>query len=220
VFSSGSKRQETSGTAGNSGYSLPARLAPLSTQGAALCVGGKFNLSPSLLSKKMVCPAFTPSSMSKKDWFHLMGIHALTVLKVIARHLASGYILEGIEARVNNGRVDLIFTNTADGKKRRVEVKSAREIRLYAKYQASLYWNGKDELVVSNSTADTILSREFMEDAIKLAKETQDFLTQRPEEAAKTFRPHEEVCKICANPFCPFLLAKNNLAHGEVKNES
>ncbi len=98
----------------------------MSTRDATNCAREKFKPFPSLLSKKMVCPAFTPSPMSKKDWFHLMGIHAITVLKVIARHLAASYILEGIEARVNNGRIDLIFGNTVDGKKRRVEVKSAR----------------------------------------------------------------------------------------------
>lgn len=142
--------------------------------------------------------------MSKHDWLNLMGIHALTVLKVITRHLAAGYILESIEAKANNGRVDLIFKNTIVGRKRRVEVKSAKEIRLYAKYQASLYWNGKDEQVISNSTADIILSREFMENAVELAKETQALITEHSEEAGKTFRPHEEVCRICST-CCPFL---------------
>jgi hypothetical protein len=174
----------------------------------------KFKISPSLLSKKMTCPAFTPSPMSKHDWFHLMGIHALTVLKVITRHLAAGYILERIEAKVNNGRVDLIFGNTIVGRKRRVEVKSAKEIRLYAKYQASLYWNGKDELVISNSTADIILSSEFMENAIELAEETQAFIAERPEEAAKTFRPHEEVCRICST-CCPFLPSRESYRNGK-----
>ena len=174
----------------------------------------KFKLSPSLLSKKMTCPAFTPSPMSKHDWLLLMGIHALTVLKVITRHLAAGYMLERIEAKINNGRVDLIFGNTLVGRKRRVEVKSSKEIRLYAKYQASLYWNGKDEVVISNSTADIVLSPEFMENAIELAEETQALIAEHPEEAAKTFRPHEEVCRICST-CCPFLPSRKSFHNGK-----
>jgi hypothetical protein len=175
----------------------------MTTQSATVYQTVGLKLSPSLLSKKMVCPAYLPSTMSDKDRFHLMGIHALTVLKVIARHLAEGYILECIEAKVYNGRIDLIFRNGVDGKKRRVEVKSAKKIHLYAKYQASIYWNGRDELVVSNSAADIVLSRQFIEEAIKLAKETDAFISEHPEEATKTYRPHNGVCRICGNHECP-----------------
>jgi len=171
---------------------------------ATLHLGTKLRLSPSLLSKKMVCPAYVPSPMSSKDRFLLMGIHALTVLKVISRHLTQDYKLERIEAKVYNGRIDLIFSRKGDDeKKRRVEVKSARQIHLYAKYQASLYWNGKDELVVSNSAADIVLSHEFIEDAIRLAEETDAFIAEHPEEAARTYRPHEGICRICGNHGCP-----------------
>jgi len=172
--------------------------------GATLHLGTRLRLSPSLLSKKMVCPAYVPSPMSSKDRFLLMGIHALTVLKVISRHLIQDYNLERIEAKVYNGRIDLIFSRKGDAeKKRRVEVKSAKQIHIYAKYQASLYWNGKDELVVSNSAADIVLPHEFIEDAIRLAEETDAFIAEHPDEAAKTYRPQEGICRICGKHGCP-----------------
>ena len=160
-----------------------------------------FRLPPSILSKKMICPAYITSPMRNEDRLRFLGFHAMTVQKVIARHLEMGCILEGIESKANRGRVDLIFRH-ANGKKRQVEVKSGKKIYLYAQYQAALYWNGRDELVVSNPIEYMLLSQEFIEKAINLAQETETFLTNYPEKATELFKPSSDLCRICGNNKC------------------
>ncbi|MFC1505720.1 hypothetical protein ACFLQ6_01475 [Thermoproteota archaeon] len=175
----------------------------------------KPRLTPSILSKLMICPAYISRQLSVQDRFRFLGFHALAVQKVIARHLKVGYILEKIEAKSGFGRIDLIFKIENNERKRQVEVKSGKNIYLYAKYQAALYWNGTDELVVSNPISDTVLPLEFIMNTQERAEATKNLIINRPSEAAMKFMPHEEICRICANTDCTFLPNRICDAKGE-----
>ena len=45
----------------------------------------RFDIAPSLLSKKILCPAYTPAPFNSEDRLLYVGLHAIAALKVIAR---------------------------------------------------------------------------------------------------------------------------------------
>jgi len=103
---------------------------------ASLTVQQTRKLSPSRLARLIVCPAYVPSAFNAQDRFRFQALHAITVLRVIARHIRQGFQLKSIERRGSGFRVDLEFL-AADGRLRASEVKSAREFTEVHRIQAA-----------------------------------------------------------------------------------
>jgi hypothetical protein len=170
----------------------------------------KSELSPSSLSRKMICPAFVPAPFDPASRIRFQAFHAMAMLRVIKRHLLLGFTLKAIEARNRNGfRNDLSFEDPR-GKLRVVEVKSAKQLAEVHAIQAALYWAPECEVAVSNGTEDRILSEEYVRAVQKQAQMTCQLLTEHPDVAGSTFNPVPEVCRICANKHCPFLSGPTN----------
>ena len=166
-------------------------------------------LSPSRLARLILCPAYVPSGFNAQDRFRFQGLHAITTLRVIARHIRQGFQLKSIERRGYGFRVDLEFLG-ADGRLRASEVKSAREFTEVHRIQAALYLQqgSYDEVVLSNGTSDLALPREYVEEIHRQAEVTTRLLRDSPGQAAVTFRPNSCVCRICANYRCHYLPKK------------
>jgi hypothetical protein len=178
---------------------------------ASLKVEQTNKLSPSRLARLIVCPAYVPSGFNAQDRLRFQGLHAITVLRVIARHLRQGFQLKSIERRGYGFRVDLEFLG-ADGRLRASEVKSAREFTEVHRIQAALYLQqgSYDEVVLSNGTSDLALPREYVEEIHRRAEVTRQLLRDKPGQAAVMFRPNSCVCSICDNHRCPFLVRRDS----------
>jgi hypothetical protein len=164
-------------------------------------------LSPSVLARLVLCPAYVSSPMTVEQRLSFQGMHALVVVKVIARHLRMGYRLKSVEQIGNGYRTDLIFEERLTQKTRLSEVKSSRQIREVHKIQAALYDEHvkTDEIVVSSSESDDILEPDFIQEVQRQAERTRQLLVYYPELAAKRYTPHEDCCYVCSNESCPFL---------------
>jgi len=166
----------------------------------------KSGLSPSSLSRKIICPAFVPAPFDPASRLRFQAFHSMAMLRVIKRHLLLGFILRAIEARNGNGfRNDLSFEDPR-GRLRVVEVKSAKQLAEVHAIQAALYWVPNCDIVVSNGNEDRILSEDYVHTVQNQAQMTRQLLREHPEIAESTFNPVPEVCRICANEHCPFLL--------------
>lgn len=128
----------------------------------------------------------------------------MSLLKVIARHLKMEYTLERLERGAKGYRIDLLFRDPT-GRIRLDEVKSSKKIREVHKIQAALYaMPDVDEIAVSNSQEDQVLTAQFIQGVQERAQHTIALLSHDPRSAATTYTPHEDVCYICANIACPF----------------
>jgi len=166
----------------------------------------KGKLPPSLLARKILCIAYVSAPFDEKERFRFQALHAMTVVRVIARHLKMGYRLRSVERGGNGYRIDLQFEAIYSGKTRLVEVKSSKQIREVHRIQVALYPHANaDEIVVSNRETDEILGSEFIEEVQRQAEITRQFLTDHLERAAITYTPHQDCCYTCANSNCPFL---------------
>jgi hypothetical protein len=163
-------------------------------------------LSPSYLAKLIICPAYVPARFTDNDRLKFQGLHAITVLSVIGRHIKQGWQLKSIERCGNGFRVDLEFLRP-DGRLRASEVKCARELTEVHRIQAALYRQrgSYDEVVLSNRKMDVVLPREYVEEIYRQAEATRQLLTNNPDQAATMFTQNSCVCSICANDRCPFL---------------
>lgn len=171
-----------------------------------MTVGANVRVPPSLLARKILCFAYLPAKFDETQRFKFQALHAMAVLRVIARHLKMGYQLEGVE-RVRNGhRSDLSFKIISSTRKRLVEVKSSKHIRDLHRIQAALYSSDlTDEVVVSNRETDEVLTPEFILEVWHRAEITRQFLATNPVAAAITFSPNDDCCYTCGNKTCPSL---------------
>jgi hypothetical protein len=163
-------------------------------------------LSPSSLARLILCPAYIGAPFDQENRLKFQGLHAIAVLRVIARHIKQGFLLKSVERRGRGLRIDLEFQKP-DGKIRVHEVKSARELTEVHRIQAALYWDGdgNHEIVLSNGSMDIVLPQEYLEKVHQQAEATRVFLREHPSEAAVAFRPDPCVCRYCGNASCPFL---------------
>jgi len=166
-------------------------------------------LSPSRLARLVICPAYIAAPFDEENRLKFQGLHAIAVLRVIARHLKQGFLLKSVERRGRGLRIDLEFQKP-DGKIRVHEVKSARELTEVHKIQAALYWDGdgNHEVVLSNGSTDVVLPQEYLEKVHREAEATMAFLRDFPDEATIAFRPNPAVCRYCANDQCTFLAGR------------
>jgi hypothetical protein len=102
------------------------------------------------------------------------------------------------------GRIDLAFKHPVSGKVRVTEVKSGNFIREVHRIQAALYWpfSHADEITVSNSEKDEILSQPFIQNALERAAAVKALLVKDPSCAARSFTPHPDACYTCGNADC------------------
>jgi hypothetical protein len=163
-------------------------------------------LAPSLLARKILCPAYLPSSMNNTDRLCFQGFHSRALMKVIKRHLRLGFILKGVEERNENGfRNDLTF-ESPEGRIRIIEVKSAKQLTELHRLQAALYWtHSSDEVILSNGQEDIALPQDYIDAVHRRARVVCQLLTEHPQIAASSFCPRQDLCRICANGRCPFL---------------
>ena len=162
--------------------------------------------SPSKLARLIMCPAYVAAPFDNESRLWFQGLHAIAVLRVVARHIKQGFLLKSVERRGRGLRIDLEFQKP-DGKIRIHEVKSARELTEVHRIQAALYWDGNrsHEIVLSNDSIDLVLPQEYLEKVRQQAETTRALLKDHPSEAAVTFHPEECVCRNCGNQRCPFL---------------
>jgi len=180
-------------------------------------------LSPSLLAKKIICPAYVPAPFNNASRLKFLGLHAMAVVQVIARHLSNGYLLKSVERGGRGFRIDLLFQDSS-GKFRVSEVKSAGTLKESHRIQAALYLTSirsefdEVEVVVSNSKTDEFLSLDFINEVTVRAEATRRLLETSPELAATTYRPNQDCCSICDNRVCPFLKTTSSPTSGDVAN--
>jgi len=162
-------------------------------------------LSPSLLARKILCPAYVPAPFGQDNRVKFLGFHAMAIVKVISRHLKLGYALKGVEQSGPGYRIDLLFESPS-GIRRLAEVKSAKKIREIHRLQAALYHhhNLSNEIVVSNGDTDEVLDPEFIFETRRRAEITRKVLTDTPEMAAQIYVPNGDTCYACGNSRCPF----------------
>ena len=177
---------------------------------ARMILSRSVKLSPSLLARKILCIGYVPAPFTESDRLRFQGLHAVTTMRVIARHLQLGYRLLKVERGGNGYRIDLLFESICTGRKRLNEVKSSKTIREVHRIQAALYaalpeHMNIEEIAVSNREIDEILSSEFIQEVQQRAQFTRQFLSTDPDTAATTYTPHEDCCYICGNKGCPFL---------------
>lgn len=181
------------------------------------CICYRYSMSlripPSLLARKIVCPAYFPRPFPEDARLRFLGMHAMTALRVIRRHLGLGYQLREIEKRGNGCRADLVFQD-ASGRLRVCEVKSAKVLTRLHHIQTALYSNRDyDEVVLSNRETDIQLTRDYIESVLHQAQTTRELLINHAQEAASTFRPGEDICRTCANQRCSFLPTETRTDH-------
>jgi len=176
-------------------------------------------LPPSLLSRKMLCSAYVPAPFAETERFRFQAFHAMTVVKVVRRHLKLGYRLLALEHFENGARIDISF-ETPEGRRRMNEVKSAKNLNEVHFNQAALYWSPHwDEVAVSNGEKDVILTEDQIRRVQHRAEITRQLLISRPDLAASTFTPNEAVCGTCVNYQCPFVINRSavELSNGGLK---
>jgi len=170
----------------------------------------RFDIAPSLLSKKILCPAYTPAPFNSEDRLLYVGLHAIAALKVIARKVRLRHWLRSVERHGNGFRIDLEF-EIPSGKNQLYEVKSAKNLKEVHKIQTALYWTQEhDEVVLSNGEEEIPLTTEYIQSIQRRAEETCKLLRNNPELAAATFKPNSEICYICSNLKCPSLQKKGS----------
>ncbi len=117
---------------GDSGSTLDAGMALMTVQST-------LRLPPSLFARKLLCTAYVSAPFNQVDRLKFQGLHAMTTIRVISRHLQLGYRLMEVERGGNGYRIDLLFEAISTGRKRLDEVKSSKKIREVHRIQAALY---------------------------------------------------------------------------------
>ncbi len=170
-------------------------------------VQSTLRLPPSLLARKMLCSSYVPASFNENDQFKFHALHAISMIRVIERHIRAGYRLTDIERRGKGYIIDLLFETVSTGRKRLNEVKSSRTIREVHRIQAGIYATlpidtNIDEIAVSNKETDEILNPQFIENVRRQAELTREMLANNSKEAETRYTPHDNVYYTCANPAC------------------
>lgn len=162
---------------------------------------------PSILARKILCIEYLPAPFNVEERFKFQALHAMAVVKVITRHLKSGYDLKSVERGGKGYRIDLLFEAISSKKTRLVEVKSSKQLREVHKIQAALYHHvNADEYVVSNRETDEILSDEFIKDIQIRAERIHKLILNQMNQQKVRYTPHQDCCYTCGNTVCPYLV--------------
>lgn len=167
---------------------------------------------PSILAKKILCLAFVPSPLDEASRIRLQGIHALTMMRILSKYIASGYRLVSLERGGAGFRLDIVLQNS-QGKTRLIEAKCSKKIRESHRLQAAIYAMARpdlNEIVVSNGDDEEKLEPEYLAETIRRARATIELLKTDPLSAASSYTPHPDTCYICGNRACPYLPTSTN----------
>ena len=168
----------------------------------------KRKLTPSILCKKMFCPAFVPKPYSNEPLEKRQQYDVLTrmsVLKTIIRMTRMGFQFVESEAPSGefNGIVDLVFQRSNEPETK-VEVKSSKHLRPWDIVQGILYHESGTKIAIA-SVNDYLEPDEWLIESVQsAAHELDEFVQEFPDEAAKIRLPHSRLCIKCANTECPF----------------
>jgi hypothetical protein len=165
-------------------------------------------LTPSVLCKKLFCPAFVPKPYSnepleKRQEYDVLA--RMSVVKTILRMTKLGYRFAGSEVASGNfsGRVDLVFQRPNEPETK-VEVKSSKHLRPWDIVQGILYHEPHSKIGIA-SINDYLEPEEWLIESVKsAATDLDEFMQEFPEEAAKIKLPHAKLCIKCADVKCPF----------------
>jgi hypothetical protein len=165
-------------------------------------------MTPSVLCKKLFCPAFVPKPYSsepleKRQEYDVLA--RMSVVKTIVRMTKKGYrfVESEVPSGEFNGRVDLVFRRS-DEPETRVEVKSAKHLRPWDIVQGILYHEPSSKIGIA-SINEYIEPEEWLIESVKSAAiELDEFIQEFPDEAAKIRLPHAKLCIKCADSKCPF----------------
>lgn len=69
-----------------------------------------FKEPPSVLSRRLRCPAYTPAPFDNALRAKFQGLHAVAMVRVIARHIKRGFNLIGVEIMGKGFKIDLLQT--------------------------------------------------------------------------------------------------------------
>jgi hypothetical protein len=168
----------------------------------------KRKLTPSTLCKRLFCPAFVPKPypsepLEKRQQYDVLA--RISVIKTILRMTRMGYQLVENEMSSGefNGRVDLAFRRSNEPETK-VEVKSAKRLRLWDIVQGILYHEPNSKIAIA-SFNEYLEPEEWLIESVKSAAiELDEFIQEFPDEAARIRLPHAQLCIKCANVKCPF----------------
>ena len=168
----------------------------------------KRKLAPSILCKKLFCPAFIPKPYSsepleKRREYDVLA--QMSVVKTILKMTKMGYrfVKSEVPSGKFNGRVDLVFQRSNEPETK-VEVKSAKHLRPWDIVQGILYHDSNSKIAIAS--IKEVLEPEgwLIESVESAARELEEFIQESPNEAAEIRLPHAKLCMKCANTKCPF----------------
>lgn len=168
----------------------------------------KRKLSPSILCKKLFCPAFVPKPYSnepleKRQEYNVLA--RMSVVKTILRMTKMGYQFIESEAPSGkfNGKVDLVFRRSNEPETK-VEVKSSKHLRPWDIVQGILYHEPHSKIAIA-SINEYLEPEEWLIESVESAAiELDDFIQEFPDEAAKIRLPHANLCVKCDDGKCSF----------------
>jgi hypothetical protein len=170
--------------------------------------GPSRKLTPSILCKKLFCPAFVPKpysseSLEKRREYDVLA--QMSLVKTILKMAKMGYRFVGSEVPSGkfNGRVDLVFQRSNEPETK-VEVKSAKHLRPWDIVQGILYHDPSSKIAIA-SISEYLEPEDWLIESVQsAAKELDEFIQEFPAEASEIRLPHAKLCIKCANDKCPF----------------
>jgi hypothetical protein len=165
-------------------------------------------LTPSVLCKKLFCPAFVQKPYSsepleKRREYDVLA--QMSVVKTILRMTRMGYrfIESEVPSGKFNGRVDLVFQRP-DEPETKVEVKSSKHLRPWDIVQGILYHEPSSKIAIASVNEFLEPEDWLIESVESAARELDKFIQEFPDEASKIRLPHAKLCIKCAETKCPF----------------
>ena len=163
--------------------------------------------TPSMLSKKLLCPAYAarPYMSEPRELRRQFDVLTrMSIIKTIMTMTKKGYRFVVDEQPSGNfsGTVDLVFEGP-DGQPTKVEVKSSKYLKTLQILQSILYHETGDKIIVS-SLNEMLEPDDWLIDPVKsTAAELDQFLQEYSEQAKQICVPHRDLCPRCANRECP-----------------
>jgi hypothetical protein len=127
----------------------------------------------------------------------------MTITQVIITFVKRDYRYLGCEQASgwSRGKSDVLLENP-EGQATKVEVEGSSYVKDHKIIQGILYHELSQSVVIV-SRNEIIEPEPWFVDAVKsVATEVSEFLQEFPEEAARIFIPHRDLCPRCSNEMC------------------
>jgi hypothetical protein len=163
-------------------------------------------LSPSLLSKKLLCPGVVskPYMQESKELRQQFSVLTrMSIIRTIMSLTRKGYrfIQDETPSGQFTGAVDLVF-ESPDGQPTKVEVKSSKFLKPLQIVQSILYHESGDKILVASLNEILEPSDWLIEPVKSVAAELNQFLQEYPEQASHIYVPHRDLCERCISSEC------------------